>query len=81
MFRGSFWHRGGSVEYGCCRGAECGCGGGPGGPGYWRHYPTAAERLDVLEAYLKDLEAEAAGVRETLSRLRGGQPPAPGTPA
>lgn len=81
MYRG-FSSRGGEpVEYGCCQGAGCGCGCGPGGLDFSRYFSSRTERIAELEAYLKGLEAEAAGVRERLSGLRGGQPPSPGTPA
>lgn len=50
---------------------ECCCGEGEGAQGFRRRFHGRAERVAGLEAYLKDLEAEAQGVREALDELRG----------
>jgi hypothetical protein len=34
-------------------------------------FPTKEDEATALERYLKDLEAEAKGVRERLTELRG----------
>jgi len=38
--------------------------------GFRRRFHNRAELIAKLEAYLKDLEAEAQGVREKLEKLR-----------
>ncbi len=38
--------------------------------GFHRHFRSGAERISELEAYLKELEAEAQGVREHVDALR-----------
>jgi hypothetical protein len=61
---------------GCCEGEEnlaglermaeaCGCGGG-----FARRYKTKEEKVAGLEAYLKELETEAAAVREAIADLK-----------
>lgn len=56
---------------GCC------CHGWHGGGfGFHRHFWSDAERISELEVYLKELEAEAQGVREHLAGLRSATPPA-----
>ncbi|MDA8217018.1 MAG: hypothetical protein M0Z94_05305 [Dehalococcoidales bacterium] len=69
-------------EYGGCGhhhgGGPGGCGhgwgywGGGEGPGFGRRFYSREERINDLEEYLKNLEAEAQGVREVLEHLRGG---------
>ncbi len=49
-------------------------GPGPMG-GFRRRFRTRDERIAELEAYLRELEAEAQGVREALERLRQRQQP------
>jgi hypothetical protein len=64
---------GGHGHHGCCCGAhyrhhDCGCGH----PfGFRRQFSTREEEAAALEQYLKDLEAEANGVRERLAELKG----------
>jgi hypothetical protein len=54
-------HGGGEASHGC------GCGH----PfGFRRLFPTKEDEAAALEQYLKDLEAEAKGVRERLTELR-----------
>lgn len=58
----------------------CSCGGHHGGGccregwghgrGFWRRFPNRTEQAAELEAYLKELEAEAQGVREAIEALR-----------
>ncbi|MBI4492854.1 MAG: hypothetical protein HY690_08695 [Chloroflexi bacterium] len=43
--------------------------------GFQRRFRTREERIAELEAYLRELEAEAQGVREALEELRRGQQP------
>jgi hypothetical protein len=65
------------------REVDCGCGGGGhhhgmgahcdcrgGGRGFQRRFRGRQERITELESYLKDLEAEAEGVREALAGLK-----------
>ena len=57
----------------CCRGGhsqdDCGCGH----PfRFHRWFSTSQEEEAALDQYLKDLEAEAKGVRERLEGLRRG---------
>jgi len=58
---------------GCHQGHDWGWGGRC--YGFWRRFRSREERLVGLEAYLKELEAEAQGVREALAELQGSQPP------
>lgn len=66
-------HRG--HGYSCC----CGNGGfedfGPG-RGFGRRFASREERLAQMEAYLKDLQAEAKAVEERLAEMKasGWQP-------
>jgi hypothetical protein len=64
---GSHGHEAGSC--GCHDSHDCGCGGH--GHGFQRRYQTKEERIAELEAYLRELEAEAQGVREAIAELRG----------
>ena len=75
---GQDWHHGcgggGHRQHGCChaehhRQEGCGCGGHPFG--FHRRFSAREEEEAALEQYLKDLEAEAKGVRERLTELRG----------
>ena len=50
---------------------SCGCGGVGGG--FHRRFRGRQELIAELETYLKELEAEAQGVRETLTDLKGAQ--------
>lgn len=67
-------HGGGGASHCCCGGGghsqhDCGCGH----PfGFRRWFPTKEDEAAALEQYLKDLEAEAKGVRERLTELREG---------
>ena len=66
--------RRGHRQHGCChaehhRQQGCGCGGHPFG--FHRRFSAREEEEAALEQYLKDLEAEAKGVRERLTELRG----------
>jgi hypothetical protein len=71
---------GGGHDRGCC------CGRGPhheggyrgrceGGPGrhFRRHFFTREERLAWLEAYLKELQAEAKAVEEKMAELKAAE--------
>jgi hypothetical protein len=49
---------------GCC------CQGWGGRFGFQRRFQSQADRIIDLEAYLRELEAEAQGVREHLAGLR-----------
>ena len=69
-------HHGWGSEPSCC----CGCGGHSrqgGGCGgghrfrFHRWFSSGEEETAALEEYLKQLEAEAKGVRERLTQLRG----------
>ena len=73
---------GGHPQHGCGCGCHaqsgCGCGGhsqhgcGCGGGHrfrFHRWFSTGEEEVAALEEYLKDLEAEAKGVRERLAEL------------
>ncbi|GEA14108.1 hypothetical protein E308F_03490 [Moorella sp. E308F] len=60
-----------------CNGQSCSPRGGccchghhPGG--FHRHYLTAVEKKDRLEAYLKELQAEVKAVEERLKELGEG---------
>jgi hypothetical protein len=53
------------------QGDQCGCGGG--GRGFHRRFRSRQEHISELETYLKNLEAEAEGVREALTDLKGAQ--------
>ena len=50
---------------GCC----CQAGGFHGRP-FHRHFPSREERIARLEAYLKDIQAEAQGIEEHLARTK-----------
>jgi hypothetical protein len=50
---------------------RCGCGEGGHGPTFRRRFQTREEKIARLEAYLKDLLAEAKAVEERLAELRG----------
>ena len=53
---------GGHWQHGSC------CGGHPSG--FHRRFSTREEEAAALEDYLKELEAEAKGVRERLAEMR-----------
>ena len=60
-------------ECGCHEGrhaGECGCHEGDLEIHFERRFVTKAERLEELETYLKDLQAEAKGVQEKLAELK-----------
>ncbi|CEP69265.1 Uncharacterized [Moorella glycerini] len=59
-YGGHSGHQGGC----CCHGHH------PGG--FHRHYLTAVEKKDRLEAYLKELQAEVKAVEERLKELGEG---------
>lgn len=50
--------------YACC------CGEEGGAQAFRRRFRGRDERVAEMEAYLRDLEAEAQGVREEIKRLR-----------
>ena len=58
----------------CSCGDGCGCHGGCGCESdhshFVRQYYTKAEKIAMLEEYLSELKAEAAGVEEELAELR-----------
>lgn len=64
-------HHGGYGYGAHSHGHECRCQEGEFGRGFGRRFRSRDERVAELEAYLKDLEAEAQGVREALDELRG----------
>jgi hypothetical protein len=74
---GQDWHHGGGGghrQHRCCHAGHhrqqgCGCGGHPFS--FHRRFSAREEEEAALEQYLKDLEAEAKGVRERLTELRG----------
>lgn len=75
---GSGCRRGG--HHGGGGGSQCCCGGGGHSQGnccgerpfgFRRWFSTAEDEAATLEQYLKDLEAEAKGVRERLAELKG----------
>jgi len=82
--RGWGGHEGGEREEGCgCGGHEGdhhghhrhghygrGCSGDRPGFGLRRRFQSRTEQIEELEAYLKELEAEAQGVRGHLEDLR-----------
>jgi len=53
-------------------GHTCGCCG-EGGQGFHRRFATREEKIARLEAYLKELQAEAKAVEEHLARLKAKQ--------
>lgn len=57
---------------GCHHGYDCHCQGEGRGLGFERRFRSRAELIAKLEAYLKELEAEAQGVREHMEELRLG---------
>jgi hypothetical protein len=56
-------------HHGWGEGASCCCGGGHPS-GFQRRFSTREEEAAALEDYLKELEAEAKGVRERLAEIR-----------
>lgn len=62
-------HRGYYGHTGCC------CGPAAWGPGlpFRRRFPTREERITGLEAYLKDLQAEADAVKERIVELESAE--------
>ena len=77
----------GHCSCGCHQGGDCRCGGsgcgrccGEHGRGFQRRFRTREERIAELEVYLRELEAEAQGVREAIAGLRASQPPSQGQP-
>jgi len=52
-----------------CHGG-CGCGCESDHSHFVRQYYTKAEKIAMLEEYLSELKAEAAGVEEELAELR-----------
>lgn len=70
------------IESGCdCGNEQCECGGNECScgcccqcesdhPHFVRQYYTKAEKIAMLEEYLAELKAEAAGVEEELAELR-----------
>jgi len=55
---------------GCSCGCHCNCGCESDRPHFVRQYYTKAEKIAILEEYLAELQAEAAGVEEELAELR-----------
>jgi len=55
---------------GCSCGCHCNCGCESDRPHFVRLYYTIAEKIAILEEYLAELQAEAAGVEEELAELR-----------
>lgn len=62
---------------GCEEGGSCTCGHGESGheregrgTHFRRRYRSKSERINDLSEYLRELEAEAQGVREYLDQLR-----------
>jgi len=51
-------------------GCNCGCGCGCHSRGFERRFPTKAEKIAELEAYLSDLKNEVLAVEEHLADLR-----------
>jgi hypothetical protein len=65
-------HQGGQSYGGGHRGHHGGCScGSDDSPRLRRRFYSKQERSSELEAYLKDLEAEALGVREALAAASG----------
>ena len=67
-------HHGWGAGASCCCGGDhrqhgCCCGGGHPS-GFQRRFSTKEEETAGLEDYLKELEAEAEGVRERLAEIR-----------
>ena len=63
---------GGHAQRGCGCGchSQCGCGGGGGHRfRFQRRFRSRDDEVAELEEYLKDLEAEAKGVRERLAEI------------
>ena len=79
-------HSEGDCSCGCHHGGDSRCGGscachaGSRERGFQRRFRTREEQIAELETYLKELEAEAQGVREAIAGLRGPQPPTPSQP-
>lgn len=66
-------HHGQGCECGCHEGRygdECGCHEGDIEIHFGRRFVTRAERIAGLEAYLKDLQAEAKGVEERIAEMQ-----------
>lgn len=64
-------HGWGGASHCCCGGGHPQHGCGCGGPfGFQRRFSTREEDAAGLEQYLKELEAEATGVRERLTALK-----------
>jgi hypothetical protein len=73
MCQGKSTRRGRGSSCTCgCGGCECGCCSGGCGGGFQRKFSTRAERIDGLERYLEQLDAEATGVRERIADLKAG---------
>jgi len=67
-------HQGGGHHGGgSCGQQGCSCGGGSDAPRLQRRFFSKQERSGDLEAYLRDLEAEAQAVREALASGGGQQ--------
>jgi hypothetical protein len=73
-FRGPHRDEHRSREDRCCHGHDDSRGCCPdheeGGFGLKRHFRSKAEMIAALEAYLKELESEAQGVREAIEELK-----------
>jgi hypothetical protein len=57
---------------GCHHSPGCRCEGEGRAYGFQRRFRSRVEQVAELEAYLKELEAEAQGVRERMEELRSG---------
>ncbi len=57
----------GDCECGCC-GCRCGCG--DRSHGFRRRFVSRAEKVECLEQYLAQLEAEVIGVKEQIAELK-----------
>jgi hypothetical protein len=66
--RGDPGCRCGCRECQCCGCCSCGCEDLPFG--FRRKFTSRSERLEELERYLAELEAEGAGVREQIADLK-----------
>ncbi len=71
----------GCCECCCCDCCHCGCEDLPFG--FRRRFTSRAERIEELDRYLSQLEAEAAGAREHIADLKaasggGGKQPCNG---
>jgi hypothetical protein len=54
----------------CGDDCNCGCDSDEETPHIHRRFYTKAEQIEMLEDYLTDLKAEAAGVEEALAELK-----------